>query len=68
MKHVFHEKCLLEAKGRKAECPNCRASLTPLQSTLVVTEDDIPVVSFDFSMGQRGAIVSRVAAARDAVR
>jgi hypothetical protein len=28
-RHVFHYRCLLEAKRRKAQCPTCRCALTP---------------------------------------
>ena len=28
-KHVFHERCLMQAKRIKPECPNCRCELTP---------------------------------------
>lgn len=66
---MFHEKCLLEAKSRKAECPNCRSALTPTQPALPAPEyGGIPQISFDHSMGRREAIINRSAAARDAVR
>jgi hypothetical protein len=51
------------AKGQKAECPNCRASLTPLQPA---KEDAPPTI--DYSGGHRAAIIARSAAARNAVR
>ena len=37
-KHVFHKSCLDKAKMRKAECPNCRAALTPIAPSVVVNE------------------------------
>lgn len=32
--HTFHSRCLDQVKSRKAECPNCRTSLTPLVRSL----------------------------------
>ena len=61
--HVFHEKCLREAKCQKAECPNCRAPLTPPLAPLLVAPTTI-----DYSAGQRDAIIARSLAARNAVR
>jgi hypothetical protein len=61
--HVFHEKCLREAKCQKAECPNCRAPLTPPQAPLLVAP-----ITIDYSAGQRDAIIARSLAARNAVR
>ena len=69
MQHIFHEKCLREAKSRKAECPNCRAALSPTQPASPRLDDgDIPQISVDHSSGLREAIRARSAAARDAVR
>ena len=34
--HIFHEKCLLETKIRKPECPYCRHPLTPILNPAVV--------------------------------
>ena len=66
---MFHEKCLLEAKSRKAECPNCRAALSPTQPALPDLDvGDIPQISIDYSSGLREAILARSSAARDAVR
>ena len=58
--HIFHEKCLREAKCQKAECPNCRAALTPPQV--------VAAIVVDHSVGQRDAIIARSLAARNAVR
>lgn len=63
LQHTFHEKCLRLAKGQKAECPNCRASLTPLQPA----KDDVQPTT-DYSGGHRAAIIARSVAARNAVR
>jgi hypothetical protein len=34
--HIFHKKCLLETKLRKAECPNCRTQLTPITNPITI--------------------------------
>ena len=34
--HLFHKRCLLEVKIRKAECPNCRCELTPVSNPQTV--------------------------------
>ena len=34
--HYFHKRCLLETKMRKANCPNCRAPLTPVTNPITV--------------------------------
>ena len=37
--HAFHQSCLEQVKTRKAECPNCRAQLTPIAPSIEVTVD-----------------------------
>jgi len=34
-RHLFHKACLDQAKARKAECPMCRAALTPIAPSIV---------------------------------
>ena len=33
--HAFHQSCLEQVKTRKAECPNCRAQLTPIAPSIM---------------------------------
>jgi hypothetical protein len=37
--HAFHQSCLEQVKTRKAECPNCRAQLTPIAPSIEVAVD-----------------------------
>ena len=61
--HVFHRRCLMESKIRNAQCPNCRAPLTPITNpTAVITE----IGQSDF--GIRASIIHASHRARNAVR
>jgi hypothetical protein len=51
-------------KGKKAECPMCRALLTPIHA---VQEEDAPV-QIDYSMGYRDQIVANMTARRERMR
>lgn len=70
-KHVFHASCLTLAKGRKAECPNCRAELSPLIHLQPLPQHSVPNdvgLYVDYSMGYGSAIRARASAAREASR
>ena len=63
--HRFHEACLMQVKMRKAECPYCRAPLTPILNPGVVASalesESLP------STTRRDAIIHASIRARNAV-
>ena len=63
--HRFHEACLMQVKVRKAECPYCRAPLTPILNPGVVAaameSESLP------STTRRDAIIHASIRARNAV-
>ena len=63
--HSFHEACLMQVKVRKAECPYCRAPLTPILNPGVVASalesESLP------STTRRDAIIHASIRARNAV-
>ena len=56
--HNFHERCLIQAKERKSNCPLCRFALTPLASTLT------PVIYFEMEILPANTPVPRLASTR----
>ena len=43
-RHLFHKACLDQAKARKAECPMCRAALTPIAPSIISISNPTPTV------------------------
>ena len=65
--HVFHRRCLMESKMRSAQCPNCRAPLTPITNPTAVTTE-IERSGFSTSTAIHDAIIHASHRARNAVR
>jgi hypothetical protein len=75
-KHQFHDHCLIGTKQRKAECPYCRAALTPLTSAqemeVIRSPSDRPPPRLAFmqtgTATMQRHIVQAASRAREAVR
>jgi len=65
--HIFHTKCLMETKLRKAECPNCRCQLTPITDPLHVSSamQADPAL---YTSSLRDAVIHAAHRGRNAVR